>query len=71
MRDSGSVNTYGTHPQTEYELHPTNTKHVCSIQIIPSKNLVFELLTAGRGETCTGGSERSCTEHCLHQTIII
>ena len=45
MRDSGSVNTYGTHPQTEYELHPTNTKHVCSIQIIPSKNLVFELLT--------------------------
>ena len=42
MRDSGSVNTYGTHPQTEYELHPTNTKHVCSIQL---KNLVFELLT--------------------------
>ena len=33
---------YGTHPQTEYELHPTNTKHVCSIQL---KNLVFELLT--------------------------
>ena len=46
MRDSGSVNTYGTHPQTEYELHPTNTKHVCSIQL---KNLVFELLTQEHG----------------------